>query len=138
MLKKRYISWIFQITGLIFMLATIFSIRDIQVGNIWPEWAHAFYISFGKIAFTFGVYLIVIPTLLEVPNISFFLLDTKFFNAISKISFWVYLIHFMVIMWFTFRERADFYYGSLSIVVPIYFGIAVICLFLGFLGTMMI
>ncbi len=138
MLKKRYTAWISQFLGLCLMVATVVVIRDLQVGHTWPEWAHAFYISFEKITFTFGVYLMILPTLMEVPNISFFLLDTKFFNAISKISFWVYLVHFMVIMWFTFGEMADFYYGWKTIISSNFFAMAVISLFFGFIGTMLI
>ena len=121
-----------------FMTATIVVIRDLQVGHTWPEWAHAFYLSFEKITYTFGVYLLILPTILEVPNMAFFLLDTKFFNTISKISFWVYLVHFMVVMWVTFEEKVDFYFGTQSIILPIYFSVAAISLFFGFFGTMLI
>lgn len=138
MLAKRYYSWISQLVGLMLMTATIVIIRDLQVGHVWPELAHAFYLTFEKITYTFGVYLLVLPTILEVPNMAFFLLDTKFFNAISKISFWVYLVHFMVVMWVTFEEKVDFYFGTQSIILPIYFSVAAISLFFGFFGTMLI
>ncbi len=138
MLAKRYYSWISQLVGLMLMTATIVVIRDLQVGHTWPQWAHAFYLSFEKITYTFGIYLLILPTILEVPNMAFFLLDTKFFNAISKISFWVYLVHFMVVMWVTFEEKVDFYFGTQSIILPIYFSVAAISLFFGFFGTMLI
>jgi len=64
MLKKRYISWISQFLGVALMLTTILLPHDLQKGNVWPEWAHAFYLSFEKITFTFGVYLMILPTLL--------------------------------------------------------------------------
>jgi peptidoglycan/LPS O-acetylase OafA/YrhL len=78
-----------------------------------------------------------LPTLLEVPNISFFLLDTKFFNAISKISFWVYLFHFMVVEFVSYGEKVDFYYTPETI-VPLYIAIATISVFFAFLGTVLV
>jgi hypothetical protein len=64
MLKKRYLSWISQFSGVVLMLTTIILPHHLQLGNVWPEWAHAFYLSFEKISFTFGIYLLIIPTLL--------------------------------------------------------------------------
>lgn len=97
MIEKRWLSWISQLLAIALLLTTIMLPHNLQVGNVWPEWAHGVYLSFEKITFTFGIYLLILPTLLEVPNMAFFLLDTKFFNFISKISFWVYLIHFMIV-----------------------------------------
>lgn len=97
MLKKRSISWISQLLGVAFMVTTVLIPHDLQVGNVWPEWGHAFYLSFEKLTFTAGIYFLILPTLLEVPNMAFFLLDTRLFNFLSKISFWAYLFHFMVV-----------------------------------------
>lgn len=119
------------------MLVTILIPHDLQVGNVWPEWAHAFYLSFEKVSFTFGIYLLILPTLLEVPNMAFFLLDTKFFNFVSKISFWVYLFHFMVIEFVSYGEKVDFYYTPETI-VPLYLAIATLSMFFGFCGTMLV
>jgi peptidoglycan/LPS O-acetylase OafA/YrhL len=97
MTEKRWIAWLSQFLGLCFMITTIIIPHDLQLGNTWPEAAHAIYLSIEKISFTFGVYLLIIPSLLEIPNMTFFLMDTKFFNFTGKISFWVYLIHFMIV-----------------------------------------
>jgi peptidoglycan/LPS O-acetylase OafA/YrhL len=58
---------------------------------------HAIYLSLGKVPFVLGLYLMVLPSLLEVKNVSFLLLDTKFFNFIAKVSFVTYLLHYMVV-----------------------------------------
>jgi len=97
MIKKRWLVWLSQFLGCGLMLATIIVPHDLQLGNTWPEAAHAIYLSIEKISFTFGIYLLIIPSLLEIPNITFFLMDTKFFNFTGKISFWTYLIHFMIV-----------------------------------------
>jgi peptidoglycan/LPS O-acetylase OafA/YrhL len=97
MLNKRWVSWISQLLGLALMITTVVLPHDMQIGHIWPYWAHGVYLAFEKVTFTFGIYLLVLPSLLEIPNISFQLLDTKFFNFTGKISFWVYLIHFFIV-----------------------------------------
>jgi hypothetical protein len=63
MMKNRMLSSLSQSIGVILMFVTIIVPRDLQVGNAWPEWAHAFYISFEKITFTLGIYLVALPTL---------------------------------------------------------------------------
>lgn len=119
------------------MLTTILLPRTLQVGNTWPYWGHALYLSLEKITFTLGLYFLILPTLLEVSNISFFLLDTKFFNITGKISFWVYLCHFMVVEFFVYNEKVDFYYTPENI-LPMYCGIAAISMVYGFLGTVFV
>ena len=129
--------WLSFLFAIFLMLLTICLPHNLQLGNLWPQWAHGVYLSFEKLSFTFAIYLLVIPTLLEIPNIAFFLLDTKFFNCISKISFWVYLIHFMIVQEFCYGQKVDFYYTSETI-IPLYISIAMISLFFGFLGTMLV
>lgn len=68
---------------------------------------------------------------------AFFLLDTKFFNFTGKISFWVYLIHFMIVERVSFGEKVDFYYTP-ETVIPLFFSVSIISLLLGFLGTILI
>ena len=64
MMNNRKWSWFSQFIGVILLLMTIMLPRDLQVGNFWPQWAHAVYLSFEKLSFTFGIYLITLPTLL--------------------------------------------------------------------------
>ena len=135
--KKRSLVWIVQILGVGLMLGTIILPHDLQVGNTWPYWGHGLYLSLEKVSFTLGVYLLILPTLMEVYNISFFLLDNKLFNAISKISFWVYLIHFMIVEKMSYGQKVDFYYTPETI-LPIYLSIATLSLFFGFLGTILV
>lgn len=137
MLRRRWVAWLSQLLGVALMITTVVVPHDMQVGHTWPYWAHGIYLSFEKVSFTFGIYLLILPSILEVPNMAFFLLDTKFFNFTGKISFWVYLIHFMIVERVCFGEKVDFYYTPETI-IPLFFSVSIISLFLGFVGTILI
>lgn len=111
--------------------------RTLQVGNTWPQELHSFYLSTGKVFFVLGTYLLILPSLLDVPNFTFFIMDTKFFNFCSKISFWTYLIHYMIVLQITYSQKIDFYY-TIEDIIPLYIPMAFISLFLGFLGTIFV
>lgn len=77
-------------------------------GVEWPEAAHAFYLGFAKVLFVIAVALIILPSLLGINSLVRFVLDTKAFNFMGKVSFWTYLIHVMVVYW---------WFGSLKVEV---------------------
>jgi hypothetical protein len=119
------------------MVFIVFIPRTLQVGNKWPQALHSFYLSTGKVFFVFGMFLTVLPSLLDLKNFTFFIMDTQFFNFISKVSFWTYLIHYMVVLQITYRQKLDYYY-SVENIIPIYIPTALISVFLGFLGTLLV
>lgn len=119
------------------MLFVVLIPRTLQVGGHWPQYLHSFYLSTGKIFFVIGMFSTVIPSLLDIPNFTFFIMDTKFFNFIAKISFWTYLIHYMVVLQVNYRQKIDFYF-SVGDIMPMYFPIALISLILGFIGTLLV
>ena len=135
MKKNKYIVHLFQIAGIGIMLFIVLIPRTLQVGNHWPQYVHSLYLSTGKVFFVLGLYVMILPSLLDIPNFTFFIMDSQFFNFISKISFWTYLIHYMVVLQITYRQKNDFYY-SVGDVIPLYIPTAAISLFLGFLGTL--
>jgi peptidoglycan/LPS O-acetylase OafA/YrhL len=100
----------FQIFGFAIMLFVLLIPRTLQLGNTWPQSVHSFYLSAGKVFFVLGLYIMILPSLLDIPNMTFFLMDTKVFNFISKISFWTYLIHYMIIVQIAYSQKVDFYY----------------------------
>lgn len=72
--------------------------RTLQVGHIWPQTVHSIYLTFTKLFFVIGVSLLASPSLLGIKDDFFFwLMDTKIANSIAKISFWTYLIHYMIV-----------------------------------------
>jgi hypothetical protein len=135
--KNKYLLYLFQLVGLTVILFVIFIPRTLQVGNKWPQIYHSLYLSLGKVLFVLGMYLAILPSLLGVKNFTFFIIDTNLFNWLSKVSFWTYLIHYMVVLQVTYRQKLDFYY-TLSDILPLYIPIAFISVLLGFFGTMLI
>jgi peptidoglycan/LPS O-acetylase OafA/YrhL len=82
--------------------------------------------------------MLATPALLGIKHDWFFwLMDTKFFNFIAKISFWTYLIHYMIIEFICYRQKTDFYY-DVGDVLSLYIPAAVIAMFFGFIGTLLI
>jgi peptidoglycan/LPS O-acetylase OafA/YrhL len=126
---------VLQLSGLALMLFVVLIPRTLQLNIKWSQGLHSFYLSTGKVFFVMGMYTTILPSLLDIPNFTFFIMDTKFFNFIAKISFWTYLIHYMVVLQITYRQKIDFYY-SVGDILPLYIPTAAISLFLGFLGTL--
>lgn len=137
MIGNKYVVHLFQIFGLVLMLFVVLIPRTLQLNMIWPQAVHSLYLSTGKVFFVLGTYILILPSLLDVPNMTFFLMDTQFFNFISKVSFWTYLIHYMVVMQIIYRQKIDFYY-SVGDIIPLYVPSALISVFLGFLGTIFV
>ncbi len=127
----------FQIIGLGIMVTVVVLPRDLQLGNTWSQTVHSLYLSLGKVFFVLGLYLMIIPSLLGVPNFIFFVMDTKFFNFLSKVSFFTYLLHYMVILQIYYRQKIDFYYSMFDI-FPLYIPICAISIFVGLMGTILV
>ena len=98
MVKNSKIKNGIQIIGLSIILFIVLIPRTLQLGHKWAQIFHSLYLSSTKLFFVMGVSMIIAPCLLGIKNdIVFWFMDTKLFNFISKISFWTYLVHFMVI-----------------------------------------
>jgi peptidoglycan/LPS O-acetylase OafA/YrhL len=74
-----------------------------------------------KFIFVLGLSFIILPSLLlPVTNKTLlirFIMDTKLFNAIAKISFCTYLIHLTIIYWYLGGLKYDVYFTYLSFYV---------------------
>jgi peptidoglycan/LPS O-acetylase OafA/YrhL len=127
-----------QLLGLAIILFIIVIPRTLQVGHKWPQIAHTFYLTFTKLFFVIGVSMLVTPALLGIKNdLVFFLMDTKFFNFIGKISFWTYLIHYMVIEHATYVQKLDYYF-DVNDVFMLYIPVAILAMVYGFFGTILV
>lgn len=112
--------------------------RTLQVGHKWPQIFHSLYLTFTKLLFVIGVSFLATPSLLGLKNDFFFwLMDTKIFNFIAKISFWTYLIHYTIIEYIVYTQRVDFYY-NVGDILTIYVPVALISMSLGFVGTLLV
>ena len=93
----------------------IFIPRTSQVGYRWSTLVNALYLTFSKILFTFGVALVILPTLLGLQSWVRTILDNKFTNFISKISFMMYLSHLLIIMSYTSSRKVETYYSAINL-----------------------
>lgn len=64
-------------------------------------------------------------------------MDTKIANFIAKISFWTYLIHYMIIEHSCFIQKVDYYY-DVGDVLTLYFPVSLIAMGFGFVGTLLV
>ena len=119
------------------MVFILFIPRTLQVGYVWPQFIESAFLTFSKSLFVVGLSIALTPSLLDVPSMVSFCMDTKFFNFISKISFWTYLIHYMVLMRTDYVSKTDFYYASTT-AIQYYVPHVIGSLFFGFIGTMLI
>lgn len=84
----------FEFSGVLILCFVILVPRTAQGDDHhWSQLAHSLYLTYAKIFYVFGVALIVLPSLLGINTFVRFILDTKAFNFIAKISFWTYLVH---------------------------------------------
>jgi peptidoglycan/LPS O-acetylase OafA/YrhL len=100
------------------MLFVVFIPRGLQQGNKWPQAWHSIYLVFSRFVFAIGIILVILPTLLGIKN-SFFrtILDTRLFNFLAKISFCVYLVHYIVLSQIISYKTYDIYYFIEDILV---------------------
>ena len=85
-------------TGIGIMIFLITIVRTLQVGNEWPQYLHSLYQSLAKLIFVIGLSLTILPSLLGCKDsVIDFVMDTKLFNFIAKISFCTYLIHLTIL-----------------------------------------
>lgn len=86
----------------------------------WSQLSHSLFLTYSKLLFILGLTLILLPSLLGGANgFICFILDTKAFNFMGKISFWTYLIHLTIMYGWITSMKIDFYYAY----VPL-FGLA--------------
>ena len=106
--------------GLGLMFTLVFLPRNLQVGNTWPQIGHSTYLAFSKILFVIGITLTMLPAVLGIDDFVTFLCDTRFFSIIGKISFWAYLIHYMVVMRSSYNLKYTVYFPLLEVSTLLY------------------
>lgn len=136
--KSRAFKNATQLLGLSILIFIVVIPRTLQVGHTWPQWVHSSYLTLSKLFFVIGVSLLASPCLLGIKDDFFFwLMDTKIANFIAKISFWTYLIHYMIIEYSCFVQKVDYYY-DVGDVLTLYFPVALIAMSFGFVGTLLV
>jgi peptidoglycan/LPS O-acetylase OafA/YrhL len=115
------------------MAFVVFIPRMLQTGSQWPQIWHSLYFCFSRIIFLLGLTMVILSSLLGIKT-SFFriLLDTSLFNIIAKISFCVYLVHFIVLSQYLGNFKVDLYFNELDRFV-VHCSIVVLSCFFGYL-----
>jgi len=104
---RRFFEWF----GLSILAFVVFFPRLLQVGYQWPQAFHSMCLNFGRSLFPFAILMTVLPSLLGVKN-TFIrtLLDKPIFNFMARISYGVYLVHGLVILYVANIKRYDTYF----------------------------
>lgn len=98
------------------MAFIIFIPRTSQIGYRWNTLINAIYLTFSKPLYVLGLSLVIAPTLLGFKNSYVkIILDNKFTNSISKITFMMYLIHLMIIMQYIYSSKVEVYYSIIPL-----------------------
>ena len=142
MLEERpWFRRIFEFVGIILGLFICFIPRTAQGDHYWPQLAHSLYLTYGKLFFVFSLSIIILPSLLcdigKMDSWIRFILDTKFFNFVGKVSFWTYLIHLTVIIHY-FMTRTSDSYTRFQTIYPIFVAHTVISIVLGFMMVLLV
>lgn len=134
---RKYVIYSIYLIGLAVILFLVFIPDTRIVSTEWSQFEHSLYLSLSKITFTIAVALILLPATVGIVDIITTLFDTRFFSIIAKISFWTYLIHYIVIMRNSYNLKQSEYFTFFE-VFQHYLTDLVISLFLGFVFTMVV
>ena len=104
----------FELVGVAVVAFVMFIQRTNQFSPGWPQLVHSLYLTYGKTVFVMGISVALLPSLLGVRSMVNFAMDTKIFNFIAKVSYCIYLVHFMFLQRWTGGMIIDYYYSLLT------------------------
>lgn len=114
MQKNRILQWSIELSGVFLGTFICFIPRTGQNEHNWSQLAHSLYLTYGKTGFVVAVSLIVLPSLLGVNSFVRFILDTKLFNFIGKVSYCTYLVHLIFITYWMYAQFTNFYFEPIA------------------------
>ena len=98
----------------------IWVIVPFQKGEEWSTLTQAFYNSLNRVVFLVGMYLCIFAAMFGCKNDpSKYILGHRIFSPLAKVSFCIYLVHFIVIMSGTFSARMDMYWEPYTAVYTV-------------------
>ena len=112
--ESRLIRVAIEMTGVLLGLFLILIQRTNQNDGYWPQYVHSLYLTYAKTLFVVAISLIVMPSLLGADSMVRFIMDTKFFNFVAKVSYCTYLVHAMFIFQWLLQYKVDLYYDIVS------------------------
>ena len=113
-IESRVIRVTIEMTGVLLGCFLIFIQRTNQNYMYWPQYVHSLYLTYAKTLFVIAISLIVLPSLLGADSMVRFIMDTKFFNFVAKVSYCTYLVHAIFIFQWLIQYKVDLYYDIAS------------------------
>lgn len=112
--KNRLLRVGVELIGVVIIFFIMFIQRTNQNEHRWPQFVHSLYLTYAKTLFVMGLSLGILPSILGVRSFINFIMDTKLFNFIAKVSFCTYLLHVLVIYQWIGKISVDTYYSFLT------------------------
>jgi peptidoglycan/LPS O-acetylase OafA/YrhL len=137
MQRNRILQWSIELSGVFLGTFICFIPRTGQNEHNWPQLAHSLYLTYGKTGFVVAVSLIVLPSLLGMNSFVRFILDTKLFNFIGKVSYCTYLVHLIFITYWMYAQFTNFYFGPIATYV-IFLTTSIASIFFGFILSILV
>ena len=103
-----------ELTGAIIVFFIMFIQRTNQDELHWSQFVHSLYLTYAKTLFVMGLSLGILPSILGVRSLVSFVMDTKLFNFVAKVSFCTYLLHILIIYQWVGKTSVDTYYSFLT------------------------
>ena len=135
--QNKVLRMAFELIGVLICLFVIFIQRTNQNELYWSQFVHSLYLTFGRTLFVFGLSFILLPSLLGIKSLVFFMMDTKFFNFVAKVSYCTYLVHMNFIYQGTATVKIELYYDPLT-KYTVFVAHSVISIFFGLLFALMV
>ena len=69
----------------------------IDLGGVWPQWAHSFYWVSARIVYPIAVMMVVCPSMLGFKSMVSEFLSNRILVYLARVSFSTFLIHSMIV-----------------------------------------
>jgi len=102
----KYLSYFVGISMVSFI---VFIRNDYFVNNNWTTLENALYNTFSRPFFITGLIFVMLPLLVGHGKPLQTFLGGSFWTPLARLTYSVYLLHVLIIVWFFFRLRQNFY-----------------------------
>jgi len=123
--NKRVIRMAHYLIGIALVSHVVFIIYPVTgEGDEWTTDQSAAYLTFSRTAFVIGVGLIVVPTFFLHSGVIKSILSNYLFAPLAKLTYGIYVIHFMILYAFIFSVQSTLVMNDLN-VLYVYLGVVV-------------
>jgi peptidoglycan/LPS O-acetylase OafA/YrhL len=105
------IRTIFYIVGITLISTIVWVMAPYQRGAIWSNVGQAFYNSLNRVGFILGIMLVTFPAMFGCKNDPcHIILGNWVWSPVAKVSFCMYLMHFIALLMGIYSNRMDMYW----------------------------